>query len=155
MSLPTNFSFFSKLLAKDNFLTAFNQFNNNILHSTPEVYLTKTLLNNRISRNTKSQYCLYNNREAPKLAFLSEKSEQVEINTITFLSFDKDGYPLFKWHDAIKNESLIYSRFIHQAIKHYYVIAYMDRMEHVDINNNDSMKTWHARAKNYRRSIIG
>lgn len=155
MSLPSNFSFFSKLLAKDNFLIAFNQFNNNKLHSTPDVYLTNTPLNNHISRNTKSQYCSYNYSEAPKLDFLSEKSAQVEINTITFLSFDKDGYPLFKWHDAVKNDSLIYSRFSYQAIKHYYVIAYVDRMEHVDINNNDIIKIWHARAKNYRNSIIG
>lgn len=156
MPLTANFRFFSGLLTKNNFLNTFNEFKCSKHHYIPGVYDTNHPKRNSIARNMKPEHYLHNHNNSYKPALLTKDtaSDYAQTNAIIFLFFDEDGYPLFKWHCTNNNYLLIYSRFIHQAVHHYYVVACTDKRNRIDMKNNELKKTWFNRTKEYRLRII-
>lgn len=138
MSLPVNFSFFSELLEYEHFLNIFKEFKDSRLHNGKNLYATEKQKYKNTVASEKYKYTPYNDGET----------------SIAFLYFDEDGYPLFKWHSIRTNHTLIYSHFIHHALHYYYIFAFISSGEYADITSINIIKTWHARAKDYRSSTI-
>jgi hypothetical protein len=123
MLLPVNFDYYHNLTENDNFLSAYEEFK-------------------RYKNETFSQ---------KKLTYV--KATRHRHQKISFLSFDEDGYPLYKWA-FINNIALIYSYFTYNSTRYYYVIACIDNTHHIGQGAKYIKSTWSKMMRIYRISIM-
>lgn len=65
---------------------------------------------------------------------------------------DEEGDPLSQW-ECTSDSYLIYSYFVHNGIRYYYIVDFIDNDAHANWDNEEAKLMWIQEAKDYRLSI--
>ncbi|EIW9313087.1 MULTISPECIES: type II toxin-antitoxin system YafO family toxin [Klebsiella] len=65
---------------------------------------------------------------------------------------DESGDPLIQWK-CTSNSYIIYSYFVHNLVRYYFVVDFIDDEAHANWDNQEAIQMWIADAKAYRLTV--
>lgn len=151
--LPIKFSHRPDLSGRKDFLPFYNEFIK---------YKSASIFHSRPSNSYQKQYYSisplfgrdrFNADDNLKTELAAELLTHVHVKQEHSIWTDKNGAPLAQW--KCKSDAyLIYSYFVHNLERYYFVVTFIDNDAHASWDNEDAKKMWLEDARNYRLSVI-